>query len=372
MNFIIKKEIFLENLNNVSKAISSKNIIPILGGIKLDLDSDGLSLTCSDNEITIRSFIDKKYIDKINNKGSIVILGKYFIELIRKIPTENIEIVTDGLNLTINTNNGEYNLNGMNPEEFPDKTLELVENPIRIDKTVLKNIINQTSFAISNQESRPILTGINLKINDNNMECVATDSYRLAKKTIKLEQKIDEDINIVIPGKNLIELSKIVNDESDQIEIHIFSNNILFKFDNILFQSRLLNGSYPDTSKLIKTESVVEITVNTNELYNSIDRASLLTSEKDKNVIKMELKDTEFVISSNSQEIGKIEEKINVNKNNNTNLEISYSSKYMMEALRTIKGEKTLILLSGEIKPIILRSPEDENLIQLIVPIKTF
>lgn len=372
MNFIIKKEIFLENLNNVSKAISSKNIIPILGGIKLDLDSNGLSLTCSDNEITIRSFIDKKYIDKINTKGSIVILGRYFIELIRKIPCDTIEIVTDGLNLTINTKNGEYNLNGMNPEEFPDKTLELVENPIKIDKNVIKNIINQTSFAISNQESRPILTGINIKIKDNKMECVATDSYRLAKKMLKIEENIKEEVNIVIAGRNLIELSKIINDEPEKVEFHIFSSNVLFKFDNILFQSRLLNGTYPDTSKLIKLDSLVNITVNTEELYNSIDRASLLTNEKDKNVIKMELKEKELIISSTSQEIGNIEEKIEIEKNNDTNIEISYSSKYMMEALRTIKSQKTEIHIGGEIKPIILKSTEDDNLIQLIVPIKTF
>ncbi len=372
MNFIVKKDLLLENLNNVSKAISNKNIIPILGGIKLDLNKEGLFLTCSDNDITIRSFIDKEHIEKINNQGSIVIIGRYFIELIRKIPSELIEIITDGLNLTISTSNGEYNLNGMNPDEFPDKTLELSPIPIKIDKTVLKNIIFQTSFAISNQESRPILTGINFKIKDKKMDCVATDSYRLAKKTIDIEEKMEEEVNIVVPGKNLIELSKIINDDDKKIEIHIFSNNILFKFDNILFQSRLLNGSYPDTSKLIKIDSILKLYVNTEELYNAIDRASLLTSEKDKNVIKMEIKNKEVIISSTSQEIGKIEERISLEENNEKSLEISYSSRYMMEALRTVKGEKTLLLLSGEIKPIIIKSPEDDNLVQLIVPIKTF
>lgn len=372
MNFIINKNLFLENLNNVSKAISNKNIIPILGGIKLELNEEGLFLTCSDNEITIRSFIQKKYIDKIINNGSIVILGKYFIELIRKIPTETIEIITDGLNLTINTLNGEYNLNGMNPDEFPDKTLELVKKPIKLNKKIIKNIINQTSFAISNQESRPILTGTNIKIKNNKMECVSTDSYRLAKKTIELEETIKEEINIVVPGRSLIELSKIINEEDELIELHIFTNNILFKFDNILFQSRLLNGTFPDTSKLINFDSLVNIIVNTEELYNSIDRASLLTSEKEKNIIKMELKDNILIISSNSQEIGKIEEKLIINKNNEKNIEISYSSKYMMEALKTISGEKTTIYLNGEIKPIILKSNEEDNLVQVIVPIKTF
>lgn len=372
MNFIIKKELLLENLNNVSKAISNKNIIPILGGVKLDLSEEGLYLTCSDNEITIRSFIEKKDIEKINNKGSIVIIGRYFIELIRKIPSDLIEIITDGLNLTISTINGEYNLNGMNPDEFPDKSLELSKNLIKIDKNVIKNIINQTSFAISNQESRPILTGINFKIKDRIIECVATDSYRLSKKIINIEEKIDEEVNLVIPGRNLIELSKIINEENEKIEMHIFSNNVLFKFDNIIFQSRLLNGNYPDTSKLIIIEPTLKIKVNTEDLYNAIDRASLLTSEKDKNVINMEIKDKEVVISSTSQEIGKIEERIIVEKDNNVLLNISYSSKYMMEALRTIKSEYTSILLSGEIKPIILKSTEEDNLIQLIVPIKTF
>ncbi len=194
----------------------------------------------------------------------------------------------------------------------------------------------------------------------------------MAKKSINIKENIDEEINIVVPGRNLIELSKIVNDSLDQIELHIFSNNILFKFDNILFQSRLLNGTYPDTSKLIKSEANLNILVNTEELYNAIDRASLLTSEKDKNVIKMEVKEKEIIISSTSQEIGKIEERIFLEQKQESSLEISYSSKYMMEALRTIKEKKTLILLSGEIKPIILKSPEDDSLIQLIVPIKTF
>lgn len=372
MNFVIKKDILLENLNNVSKALSTKNIIPILSGIKLELNKEGLFLTCSDNEITIRSFIEKKEIEKINDNGIIVVIGRYFLELIRKIPDEIIEIVTDGLNFTIISKNGEYNLNGMNPDDFPDKSLELIENPIKIDKKVLKNIIYQTSFAISTQESRPILTGINLKIKDKVMECVATDSYRLSKKTIKIDQKIENEINIVVPGRNLIELSKIIDDEKDSIELHLFSNNILFKFDNILFQSRLLNGTYPDTSKLIKIDPLFTLTVNTEELYNAIDRASLLTSEKDKNVIKMNINNSEITISSVSQEIGKFEERIKDLENNTSKLEISYSSKYMMEALRTIKGEKTKILLSGEIKPIILKSIEEEDLVQLIVPIKTF
>lgn len=372
MKLSIKKDILLENLNYVSKAISNKNIIPILSGIKFDLTKEGLFLTSSDDDITIETFIDKKQLDNIEEPGSIVIPGRYFIDITRKIPSEFIKLETDGLRVVIYTTNAEYNLNGLNSNEFPNRNLETIDNPIILSKNIIKNIVLQTSFAISNQESRPILTGINFKIKDNILECIATDSYRLAKKTVIIDKNIDSELNIVIPGKNLIELSKILNEEDNSVEMHIFSNNILFKFDNILFQSRLLNGTYPDTSKLINEESMLKITTNVSELYNVIDRASLLTSEKDKNVVKMETNNNDLIISSVSQEIGKIEERMNIKKDNEAEIKIAFSSKYMMDAIKSLKSENLVMLLNGEIKPIIIKDPNNENLIQLVLPIKTF
>ena len=260
MKFSIKKEILLENLNNVSKAVSSKNVIPVLGGIKFNLTKEGLFLTATNNEIDIECFIDKKYIDKIESTGTIVIQGKYLLEIVRKLPDGliNIEII-DGLKILIYTANSNFNLNGINSKEFPNISLDISTSPIILSKKIIKNIVNQTLFATSTQESRPILTGINFKIENDQMECISTDSYRLSKKIIKLDNVVDNLINIVIPGKNLGELFKILNDEDENVEIHIFSNKILFKFDNILFQSRLLNGTFPDTSRLIPTEFELEI-----------------------------------------------------------------------------------------------------------------
>ena len=373
MKFSIKKELLLENLNNVSKAVSSKNVIPVLGGIKFNLTNEGLFLTATNNEIDIESFIDKKYIDKIESLGTIVIQGKYLLEIVRKLPEGliNIEII-DGLKILINSQNSNFNLNGIDPNEFPNINLENSINPIILSKKVIKNIVNQTLFATSMQESRPILTGINIKIENDRMECIATDSYRLSKKIVKLDNPVDNIINIVIPGKNMGELVKIIDDEDENIEIHIFSNKILFKFDNILFQSRLLNGSFPDTSRLIPEEFSLEIKADLDELYKVIDRAALLTSEKEKNVIKFETCGNEVVISSNTPEIGKVEEKLAITKNNDNEIKIAFSSKYMMEALRTINSKEIRILLNSDVKPIILKTDEDEDLIQLLLPIKTY
>ncbi len=373
MKFSIKKEILLENLNNVSKAVSSKNVIPVLGGIRFNLTKDGLYLTATNNEIDIESFIETKLIDKVEELGSIVIQGKYLIEIVRKLPNGiiNIEVV-DGLKIILYTANSTFNLNGIDSSEFPNLKIEKSTNPIVLSNKNLRNIINQTIFATSTQESRPILTGINFKIEKDIMECVATDSYRLSKKIIKLDNTVDNIINIVIPSKNIGELIKVLEDNDDKVNIHIFSNKILFEFENILFQSRLLNGNFPDTSRLIPSEFKFTIKANLNELYEVIDRASLLTSEKDKNVIKFETNGNILTISSNTPEIGKVEEKLAISKDNSENIKIAFSSKYMMDALRTITSTNVVILLNSDITPIIINNEDDDTLVELLLPIKTY
>ena len=373
MKFSIKKEILLENLNNVSKAVSTKNVIPVLGGIKFNLTNEGLFLTATNNDIDIECFIDKKYIDNIVSTGTIIIQGKYLLEIIRKLPDGliNIEII-DGLKILIYTQNSNFNLNGIDSSEFPNISLDISTNPIILSKKVIKNIVNQTLFATSMQESRPILTGINLKIEGNKMECIATDSYRLAKKIVELDSAVENLINIVIPGKNIGELAKILNDNDENVEIHIFSNKILFKFDNILFQSRLLNGTFPDTSRLIPDTFELEIKTDLDELYSVIDRAALLTSEKDKNIVKFECDGNEVIVSSNSPEIGRVEEKMDVEKNNDTNIKIAFSSRFMMDALRTVESKDVVLCFNNDVQPMIIKDSKDDTLLQLILPIKTY
>ncbi len=372
MELTIKREELNEKLNIVSKAISTKAIVPILTGIKFDLKETGLFLTTSNDDIAIETFIDKKKIKNIGETGSIIIPGIYFLSIIRKLDDKYITMSTDGLNINITTTHGEYSLNGMNPNEFPNIKFNLLDKPVKLQSQILKNIINQTSFAVSTQESRPVLTGINFQIEKDKLECIATDSYRLAKKIVFLDKEIEEHINVVIPGRNLIELNKLLAEDEEEIEMHIFSNSVLFKTKELLFQSRLLNDNYPDVSKLIPTDFEVTIKVDLMDFYNTLDRVSLLTDEKDKNLVKMVLKDKELTLTSTSQEIGKMEETMKITKDNDIDMTIAYSSKYMMEALRTLKCNNIDIRLNSEIKPIIIKNTEDDNLIQLILPIKTF
>ena len=374
MKLTIKKDILLEALNKVSKAISTKNLIPVLAGIKFELTKKKLILTASDNDITIQTFINCNSEDvKVEDEGNIIIQGKYILDIVRKLQDEfiNIEVI-DELKIIIYTQNSEFNLNGISESEYPSINLEESKKKIDVKSNVFKELVNQTAFASSNEETKPVLTGLNFNIVGDVLECNSTDSYRLARKIIKLDKNIDENYNIVIPSHNIVEFSRLIYDDDSIVEIHIFNNKILFKYNNLLFQSRLINGTYPNTSNLMPTEANLIITADLNEFYSVIDRASILTSDKDKNIVTLETEGDTLILKSSSLEIGRVEEKMKVKKSNKDDIRISFSAKYMMEALKSFNSDEININYVGEVKPIILKSEDDETLTQLVLPIRTY
>ena len=375
MKFSIKKQLLLDALLKVSKAISTKNLIPVLGGIKFDLKKKKLTLTASDNDITIQTSIDcvNEEEFKIDSEGSIIIQGRYILDIVRKLDEEfiNIEVIDD-LKILIYTDRSEYNLNGIDKDEYPNISLEENKKNINIQAGVLKAIVNQTAFATSNEESKPVLTGINFNIVGDILECNSTDSYRLARKVIKLDKVSEDSYNIVIPSRNLVEFTKILGDDEENVELHIFNNKILFKNGNLKFESRLINGTYPNTSNLLPDDSILIVNTNLNSFYNVIDRVSILTSDKEKNIVTLETKGNELTLKSSSAEIGRVEEKMIINKNNDEDIKISFSAKYMMEALKSFSTETVDLHFVGEIKPILIKSSDDETLTQLVLPIRTY
>ena len=375
MKFTIKKEVLMEAINKVSKAISSRNVIPVLAGIKFELTSKKLVLTASDNDITIQTFIncDDEEIIKVKEEGSIIIQGKYISDIVRKLPDKYINIeVVDELKILIYTENSEFNLNGISESEYPNIDLGESKSHIELSPSVLKEIVNQTAFATSIDENKAILNGINFNITGNMLECNATDSYRLARKVIKLDKVSKENQNIVIPSRNLVEFTRIIDDSDEMIEIHIFNNKILFKYQNLLFQSRLINGTYPNTSNLLPKDYLVKLHFNINQFYDVVDRVSILTSDKDKNTVTLETDGNNLIMKSSSAEIGRVEEKMTITKDQDIDVKVSFSSKYMMDALKSFNTETVELHFVGEIKPILLKSSEDESLTQLVLPIRTY
>ena len=310
----------------------------------------------------------------MEKEGSIIVQGKYILDIVRKLPDKYINIeVFDELKILIYTENSEFNLNGISEDEYPNINLDESKKKVVINNRIFKDIVNQTAFASSNEETKPVLTGINFNIAGNILECNSTDSYRLSRKVITLDDISEESYNIVIPSHNIVEFSRILDDdEESNVELHISNNKVLFIYKNLKFQSRLINGTYPNTSNLIPKEDFLVVKANINELYSVIDRASILTSDKEKNIVTLETQDNLLILKSSSQEIGRVEEKMAIEKNNNENIKISFSAKYMMEALKSFSTDSVEIHFVGEIKPILVKSSEDETLTQLVLPIRTY
>ncbi|MBS4175189.1 DNA polymerase III subunit beta [Bacillus sp. FJAT-49736] len=379
MKFSIQRERLIQSVQDVMKAISTRTTIPILTGIKMVASSEGVTLTGSDSDVSIESFIPKEEdgdeLVEIHSTGGIVLQAKFFGEIVKKLPMDTVEIeVINQFQTVIRSGKAEFNLNGLDPEEYPHLPQISEENIIRIPTDILKNVIRQTVFAVSASETRPILTGVNWQLEMNKLSCIATDSHRLAKRTAEIEITGDSQYNIVIPGKSLNELSKILDDTNEPVEIVITQNQILFKAKHLLFFSRLLEGNYPDTSRLIPNESKTELIINTKDFLQAIDRASLLAKEgRNPNVVKLSTLSSGVIeISSNTPEVGKVIEQVQSHSVEGEDLKISFSAKYMMDALKALEGLEIKINFTGAMRPFIIHPMNDESIIQLILPVRTY
>ncbi|WHY86358.1 DNA polymerase III subunit beta [Neobacillus novalis] len=378
MKFIIQRDRLVQSVQDVMKAVTARTTIPILTGIKITAAADGVTLTGSDSDISIESFIPKEEagdeIVEIKQPGAIVLPAKFFSEIVKKLPTDSVEIeVLGSLQTVIRSGKSEFNLNGLDAEEYPHLPQIEEDNKFRIATDLLKAMIRQTHFAVSTSETRPILTGVNWKIENGELNCIATDSHRLALRKAKIETEMNASYNVVIPGKSLNELSKIIDDTNELIDIVITENQILFKAKHLLFFSRLLEGNYPDTSRLIPSESKTEITVNTKEFLHAIDRASLLAREGRNNVVKFStIADKVIEVSSNTPEVGKVVEEIQSQSIEGEELKISFSAKYMMDALKALEGTDIKVSFTGAMRPFVIRPLHDETILQLILPVRTY
>ncbi|HEC2214906.1 TPA: DNA polymerase III subunit beta, partial [Staphylococcus delphini] len=374
--FSIQRDYFITQLNDTLKAISPRATLPILTGIKIDATNEGIVLTGSDSEIsieiTIPNQVDGQEIINVVEPGSVVLPGRFFVDIIKKLPGKEVRLSTNEQFQTLITSaHSEFNLSGLDPDQYPLLPQVSSDDALQLPVKVLKNIIAQTNFAVSTSETRPVLTGVNWLIQQNELICTATDSHRLAVRKLKLEEEI-EDKNVIIPGKALAELNKIMTDSEDHIDIFFASNQVLFRVGNVNFISRLLEGHYPDTSRLFPENYEIKLGLNNYDFYHAIDRASLLAREGGNNVIKLSTGDTQIELSSTSPEIGTVKEEVTANDVEGGNLKISFNSKYMMDALKAIDNEEVEVEFFGTMKPFILKPKDDDTVTQLILPIRTY
>ncbi len=378
MKISILKNVLNESIQHVSKAISSRTTIPILSGIKLDVTYSGVTLTASDTDISIQSFIpsedEKHTIVQVERPGSVVLPAKFFVEIIKKLPSQEIHMeVKDQFQTFISAGATEIQMVGLDPDEFP--VLPNIEGSqtISLPGDLLKNMIKQTVFSISTHETTPVLTGVLWSLNNNELKFTATDRHRLATRSANIEGVDDISFNnVVIAGKTLNELSKIIPDQNTLVDIVVADNQVLFKIDRVLFYSRILDGIYPDTSRIIPTTHKTELVLDTKKLSESIDRAYLLSREEKTNIVLLQTMENGGIeISSSSSELGKVREELELIEFKGDPLRISFNSKYMLDVLKVVESEQLMIAFMGVMSPIILKPLDDSKSQYIILPYRT-
>lgn len=371
MKFTINKNALYKSLSSVGRAASTHSPLPILSGIHFSLKEHALELIASDSNISIREVIESDESNALTvfETGSVVLEARYILEVVRKLdaPVITVEII-DGALTRISGNQAEYNINGSKADLYPTIDFTKPDKTFFLDGALLSNVISQTAFVCSTSEDRPIFTGVNFKTNGQELNCIATDSYRLARKTIVLDEALD--FNICIPASNLYEVQKTITNQ-ERVEISVSDRIVQFVINNTLIQSRLIDGLFPDVNRLIPSDYGFELLTSKSDMISALDRSSFLKADGSWTV-KLEASPQQCVISSKSQEIGSSEEVLTPLDYVGGNLKISFSGRYLLEALKSFRSDNVRILFVGEMQAFVLRSPGDDSIVQLILPLRTF
>ncbi|MGT2779738.1 DNA polymerase III subunit beta [Streptococcus intermedius] len=376
INFSINKNLFLQALNTTKRAISHKNAIPILSTVKIDVTSEGITLIGSNGQISIENFISIKNENAgllITSSGSILLEATFFINVVSSLPDITLDFKEiEQKQIVLTSGKSEITLKGKDADQYPRIQEISVSTPLVLETSVLKKIINETAFAASIQESRPILTGVHFVLTENkNLKTVATDSHRMSQKKIILEENGD-NFDVVIPSRSLREFSAVFTDDIETVEIYFTNNQLLFRSENISFYTRLLEGNYPDTDRLIPTEFTSVITFDKNNLRYAMERARLLSNATQNGTVKLEIINGVVSAHVNSPEVGRVNEEIDTESISGQDLTISFNPTYLIDSLKAIDSEKVTISFISAVRPFtLLPSDDTENFIQLITPVRT-
>lgn len=379
MKFTINRNQFIRQISNVQRAISTKSTIPILTGMKLVLTTEGLTVTGSNVDLSIQIFIAQSDSDNeltIDSPGAIVLPARFFIEIIKKLPENQFTFeILNNNQVLITSGISKFTINGLDAADYPHLPEVETSDQLKITAEILKQLVSETVFAASTQETRPILTGLHLKIKAEQLLAVATDSHRLAQRVVAITNPNQNEFDLVVPAKSLMELVRCFTENETEVTISISENQILFEFGQTLFYSRLLEGNYPGTDRLIPQESTTQLEFEAKNLLESVERASLLSHASRNNVVRLEIDtaNNKVTLTGNSPEVGTVAETMQPQAIKGDNLDISFNPDYLKDALNAFGETPISLEFTSALHPFTLKPTTDaESFIQLITPIRTF
>ena len=363
MRFKCEKSSLQDAISIAQKAVTGKANISVLEGIYISAANNQITLIGSDTDLCIETKLN----GEVMEEGKIVVDSKIFGEIIRKLPNAQIEIATSENNsIEITCQKSDFTLIYMSADDYPSMP-SVDENQIfSVSQAILKNMIRGTAFAIAQDETRPVLTGVLFEVKNRKLNLVALDGYRLALKSEIVET--DSVINAVIPGKTLSEVSKILEETENQVKLIFATNHILFDLGKTKIISRLLEGEFIKYESIIPKEHNSKVTTKKSEILNCIERASLMAKEGNTNLIKFNVAEDNIVITSNSQ-LGKVREELNVILQGEA-LQIAFNSKYLIDVLKIMEEDEIVMELTSSVNPCILKNKNIDNCTYLVLPVR--
>lgn len=362
MKFKVDQKSLSKNISIAQRGISSRTTLQILDGILIEAFGNQLKLTGTDLEISIETFLDCE----VTQEGSIVVNSRIFGDIIKKLPDAPVYIEVENNNINIKCDNSEFNIAAKPGEDYPELPLIVENESFTLPIDILKSVIRQTVFATSQDENRPSLTGVLLEVSNNNISFVALDGYRLALRKLPLKSELD--IKIIILGRTLNELNKILEETEDDLKISISSGHVIFNIGNTIVYSRLLEGQFFNYKDIVRNEHKTKVIVNKRNFQDSLERASLLAKEEKANLVKLNLNNNKVIIRSNS-EIGNVYEEIESIQSGES-LNIAFNSRYILEGIKVIESENIELNFLGSLNPCIINGANDENYIYLVLPVR--
>ncbi len=363
MKLSFNKSELVAAVSNVQRAVSTKNSIPALEGILIKAYGDSATLCGYDLEIGIRTTISATIIEE----GEVVLSAKLFSDIVRRMPEEIITMETDDKLITyINSGVADYQIVGISSYEYPElPTFDEMEN-ISINAEILKNMIKQTYYAISDNQAKPIYTGSLFDIKDGFLNVVSVDGFRLAIRKEKID--CEKNFDFVVPGKTLSEILKINCDEDSIIQVVLGKKHVVFKIDNYSIVSRLIEGKFLDYDGTIPTGATTTLVVKTREIASSVERMSLLTNEKMQSPVRFIVADEGIKLHCTTV-VGRASDYVNV-PFEGSDIEIGFNNRYLLDAIKNSDTDELKFEFNGPLKPLKILPTEGDSFIFLVVPMR--
>lgn len=367
MKFDCAKSELIPALNLVLRGVANKTTMPILEGILFEAFDHKLILTSTNLEISIKTSIPAH----IEQDGEVVLNAGFITELVRRLSGEDIYFdVDDKSQVEIKCDFSTFHIKGMPSNEFPQFPEIIDDYHFAIEAKELKRMLRGTLFAVAVKENIPVLTGLKIEITGDAVTLIALDGYRLALRRGKLSSPINEDVSIIVPGKSMTELDKLLSSAEDDVQVNLSKSQIFFTMnDDTTFTSRLLEGEFINYAHIIPKETNTTAVIDRRELLDSAERAELLAraGQNKNNLVKMQFSVDSLTLTG-SADIGEVREVLPINKEGD-DLRIAFNSKFIIEALRAISDEQVTIALTNAVGPAVITDP-DGTYLYLILPVR--